>query len=140
MEGTMLMGALAGFATAYNTGNLYIALVVAMVVGAMLSLIHAFLCITMRANQVVAGLAITMFGTGLANFLGQRLGPATNNFNLTGMNLASKFDNIAIPASARFRSSGLSSMFPSLPMLCTSSCRSPGSSSIRPSTAWLFVQ
>ncbi|MPM31489.1 hypothetical protein SDC9_78044 [bioreactor metagenome] len=51
----------------------------------------------MRANQVVAGLAITMFGTGLANFLGQRLGPATNNFNLTGMNIANKFSNIAIP-------------------------------------------
>lgn len=97
MEGTMLMGALAGFATAFNTGNLFLALLVAMAVGAMLSLLHAFLCITMRANQVVAGLAITMFGTGLANFLGQRLGPAANNHNLTGMNLASKFDNISIP-------------------------------------------
>jgi simple sugar transport system permease protein len=97
MEGTMLMGALAGFATAFNTGSLFLGLLMAMFVGAILSLLHAFLCITMRANQVVSGLAITMFGTGLANFLGQRLGPATNRFNLTGMNLSSKFDNISIP-------------------------------------------
>ncbi len=97
MEGVMLMGALTGFATAFSTGNLYLAILVAMFVGGFFSLIHAFLCISMRANQVVSGLAITMFGTGMANFLGQRLGPASNSFNLAGMNLASKFDNIAIP-------------------------------------------
>lgn len=97
MEGTMLMGALAGFATALSTGNLYFALVMSMLTGGVLSLIHAFLCVTMRANQVVSGLAITMFGTGLANFLGQRLGPVSNNHNLIGMNLPAKFDNIAIP-------------------------------------------
>lgn len=97
MEGTMLMGALAGFATAMATANLYLALLVAMLIGGLLSAIHAFLCVTMRANQVVSGLAITMFGTGLANFLGQRLGPASNDYNLVGMNLPSKFDNIAIP-------------------------------------------
>jgi len=97
MEGIMLMGALTGFATAFSTGNLYLAILVAMFVGGFFSLMHAFLCISMRANQVVSGLAITMFGTGMANFLGQRLGPASNKFNLCGMNLASKFDNIAIP-------------------------------------------
>ncbi len=97
MEGIMLMGALSGFATAFSTGNLYLAILIAMLVGAFFSLIHAFLCISMRANQVVSGLAITMLGTGLANFLGQRLGPASNKFNLCGMNLAAKFDNIAIP-------------------------------------------
>lgn len=97
MEGIMLMGALTGFATAFATGNLYLAILVAMFVGGFFSLMHAFLCITMRANQVVSGLAITMLGTGMANFLGQRLGPASNQFNLCGMNLAAKFDNIAIP-------------------------------------------
>ncbi len=101
MEGIMLMGALSGFATAFSTGNLYLAIVVAMIVGASFSLIHAFLCISMRANQVVSGLAITMLGTGMANFLGQRLGPASNKFNLCGMNLAAKFDNIAIPGMSK---------------------------------------
>lgn len=68
MEGTMLMGALTAFATAYNTGSLFLGLAGAIVIGAIFSAIHAFLSITMRANQVVSGLSITMFGTGLANF------------------------------------------------------------------------
>lgn len=97
MEGIMLMGALSGFASAFATGNLYIGILMAVFAGGILSLIHAFLCITMRANQVVSGLSITMFGTGLANFLGKRLGPASNSFNLVGMNLQNKFENIAIP-------------------------------------------
>lgn len=97
MEGIMLMGALSGFATAFYTANLAFALLVAILTGGLFSLIHAFLSVTMRANQVVSGLSITLFGTGLANFLGQRLGPESNNFNLVGMNLSSKFDNIAIP-------------------------------------------
>jgi simple sugar transport system permease protein len=39
----------------------------------------------MRANHVVSGLSITLFGTGFSSFLGQRLGPATNNFRLVGL-------------------------------------------------------
>ncbi len=97
MEGIMLMGALSGFATAFATGNLYMGLIMSMVAGAVLALIHAFLCISMRANQVVSGLSITMFGTGLANFLGNRLGPESNNYNLVGMNLVRRFENIPIP-------------------------------------------
>lgn len=97
MEGIMLMGALSAFATSFASGSLVLGLLMAMLAGAALSLVHAFLCVTMRANQVVSGLSITMFGTGLANFLGQRLGPASNNYNLVGMNLAKKFDDIAIP-------------------------------------------
>ena len=97
MEGVMLLGALTGFVTVYFTSSLALGLLVAMLCGAVLSFIHAFLCITMRANQVVSGLAITMFGSGLANYLGQRLGPASNNFNMAGMNLPTKFNDIAIP-------------------------------------------
>jgi general nucleoside transport system permease protein len=40
-----------------------------------MGLVHAFLTITLRAEQVVTGLAITLAGTGLASFLGQKLGP-----------------------------------------------------------------
>jgi len=85
LEGMMLMGALSAFATAYHTGSLLLGVLMAMLVGMLLALIHAFLSITMRANQVVSGLSITLFGTGFASFLGQRLGPETNNFYLTGM-------------------------------------------------------
>lgn len=97
VEGTMLMGALSGFVVTYNTGSLLMGILFAMLAGALFSLIHAFLTITLRANQVVTGLAITLFGTGLANFLGKKLGPVENSFNLVGLNLPTKFDNIAIP-------------------------------------------
>ncbi|MCH3917112.1 MAG: ABC transporter permease [Spirochaetia bacterium] len=97
LEGTMLFGALCGFATAYHTGSLLLGLLMAMAAGVLLAAIHSFLSITLRANQVVTGLAITMFGSGLANFLGKRLGPVSNDLNLVGMSLKATFDNLAIP-------------------------------------------
>ncbi len=85
VEGMMLSGAVTGFATAYYTGSVWLGVLAAMMMGALLALIHAFLTVTMRANQVVSGLSITLFGTGLASFLGERLGPASNNYNLVGL-------------------------------------------------------
>jgi general nucleoside transport system permease protein len=75
VEGIMIMGAVTAFATGYHTGSLAAALAVAVLVGGSLALIHAFLTVSLRADQVVSGLALTIFGTGLASFLGQRLGP-----------------------------------------------------------------
>ncbi len=85
LEGMMLMGAVSAFATSYYTKSLLAGVVVAMAVGIALSSIHAFLSITMRANQVVSGLCITIFGSGMASYLGQRLGPADNSFYLVGL-------------------------------------------------------
>ncbi len=97
LEGTMLMGALSGFAMTYHTGSLFLGILFAMIAGAIFSLMHAFLTISLRSNQVVTGLSITMFGTGLANFLGKRLGPVENSLNLVGLNLPKTFNNIQIP-------------------------------------------
>jgi len=96
LEGMMLMGAVSSFAVAFHTGSLFLAILTAMAVGMILAGLHAFLSITMRANQVVSGLSITLFGTGFASFLGQRLGPESNNFYLTGMT-ADKFTPFRIP-------------------------------------------
>jgi simple sugar transport system permease protein len=85
IEGIMLMGAVTSFAASFYTQNLAVALLVAALVGAAMAALHAFLTVTMRANQVVSGLSITLFGTGFASFLGQRLGPASNNFRLVGL-------------------------------------------------------
>jgi simple sugar transport system permease protein len=97
LEGIMLMGALSGFAVTFHTQSLVLGVIIAMLTGGLFSLIHAFLTISLRSNQVVTGLSITMFGTGLANFLGKRLGPIENNLNLVGLNLSAKFENIQIP-------------------------------------------
>lgn len=75
VEGMMMMGAATAFAVAYHTGSAWTGLLAALAVGALLALIHAFLTISLRADQVVSGLALTLFGTGLASFMGQRLGP-----------------------------------------------------------------
>lgn len=75
VEGIMMMGAASGFAVAYHSGSAWLGVGVAILVGALLALIHAVLTITLRADQVVSGLALTLFGTGLASFMGQRLGP-----------------------------------------------------------------
>ncbi len=96
VEGMMLTGAVTGFATAYYTGNVWLGVLAAMAAGAALATIHAFLTVTMRANQVVSGLSITLFGTGLASFLGERLGPAANNRNLVGL-VGPRFSPIEIP-------------------------------------------
>ena len=96
LEGMMLMGAVTAFATAHYTGSPWLSLLVAMIVGGSLAAIHAFLTVTMRANQVVSGLSITLFGGGLASFLGQRLGPESNGHYLVGL-VGPKFTAFKIP-------------------------------------------
>lgn len=75
VEGMMIMGAVTGFAAAYHSDNAWFGVAVAAGVGGLLALIHAIATITLRADQVVSGLALTIMGTGLASFLGQKLGP-----------------------------------------------------------------
>ena len=75
VEGIMIMGAATSFSAAYYSDNAWLALAIAVAIGSILGLIHAFLTVTLRADQVVSGLAMTIFGTGLASFMGQRLGP-----------------------------------------------------------------
>lgn len=71
VEGMMLMGAMGAFVTAFHTHSPILTLIAAMVLGSVGALIFAFLTVTLRANQTVSGLALTIFGTGLANFLGK---------------------------------------------------------------------
>jgi len=72
VEGMMIVGALSAFAVAYTTGNPWLGVLVSAVVGGAFSLIHAFASVTLRANQVVSGLALTMLGLGLSGVLGRR--------------------------------------------------------------------
>jgi len=105
IEGMMLMSAVSSFSSAYYSGSLWLAILVAMLVGAILAAIHAFLAVTMRANQVVSGLSVTLFGAGLASFLGQRLGPASNSGYLVGL-VGPKFEAVAVPGLSRIPVAG----------------------------------
>jgi ABC-type uncharacterized transport system permease subunit len=73
VEGMMLIGAVSGFAAAAASHNQWMGLLAAMAAGGLLALIHAFLTISLQANQVVSGLALTIFGTGLSAYLGKPL-------------------------------------------------------------------
>jgi simple sugar transport system permease protein len=73
LEGMMLVGALAGFGVANLTANPVLGVLGAMLAGGMLAMIHAFVCIGLRAEQIVGGLALTLFGTGLTGFLGRSM-------------------------------------------------------------------
>lgn len=70
IEGMMLVGAMGGFAVWFHTGNTFLGLLVGMIFGGLLALLHAFITISLRADQVVSGLAVTFLGTGLSSILG----------------------------------------------------------------------
>lgn len=71
VEGMMLVGAVAGFATAIGSGSIVLAIVVAALAGAGMALLFGVLTLTLLANQVATGLALTMFGIGLSSLIGQ---------------------------------------------------------------------
>jgi ABC-type uncharacterized transport system permease subunit len=71
VEGMMAIGAVAAFATAMTTTSPWLALLVALLAGALAAALHAFVSVTLKANQVVSGLALTMFGLGLSGLLGK---------------------------------------------------------------------
>ena len=70
VEGMMLVGAIAGFATAITTGSSTLGIAAGVAAGAGMALIFAVLTLTFLANQVATGLALTIFGTGLSALIG----------------------------------------------------------------------
>ncbi len=85
VEGMMLVGAVMGFWAVQrlhtNTGlSLAVAICVAALFGALMAAVHAFLVITLRASQIVSGLALTIFAgaAGLSSYLGNDLNLSAN--------------------------------------------------------------
>jgi general nucleoside transport system permease protein len=91
VEGMMLIGAIAGFASAHATGNAYIGVLVAALAGMAISTVFALLTLSFLANQIATGLALTIFGHGFAALLGA---------GYVGI-AAPVLGNIAIPGLAR---------------------------------------
>ena len=71
VEGMMLIGAVCAFLAGDQFHSPWLALAAGILAGGALSLVHAFLSVTLRANQIVSGLALVIFGTGLATYIGQ---------------------------------------------------------------------
>lgn len=71
VEGMMIMGAVGAFATAQVTGSPYLGVLAGMATGAVFSLLFGFLTLTLVANQVATGLALTILGLGVSGNLGE---------------------------------------------------------------------
>lgn len=86
VEGMMIIGAIAGFAVAVETTSPMIGFLAAAIAGAAMALIFGFITQVLLANQVATGLALTMFGLGLAALIGQPYAgikpPAIDRMNL----------------------------------------------------------
>jgi len=88
VEGMMSMGAVASFGVSTTTGNVWLGTVAGALAGSLLALIHALVCVTLRRNQIVSGLSLTMFGVGLSGLLGKAY---------VGLPLPSKLPKVPIP-------------------------------------------
>ena len=71
LEGTLLMGAMTGFATGSLTGSPWLGVLAAGGAGAALGLLHAAICNLPRVNDIAVGIALFLFGIGLAFYLGK---------------------------------------------------------------------
>ncbi len=71
VEGMMAIGAVSAYLAALASGSPWVGLAVALAAGTAISAIHAFVSITLKANQVVSGLALTLLGLGVASLFGK---------------------------------------------------------------------
>ncbi|MDO8299559.1 ABC transporter permease [Lacisediminimonas sp.] len=71
LEGTLLMGAMSGYGVSYLSGSPWLGLAAAAAAGTLFGLLHAMVCNLPRVNDVAVGIALFIFGNGLAFFLGK---------------------------------------------------------------------
>ncbi len=73
LEGTLVMGAMSAYGISYLTGSPWLGVFAAGLTGALLGALHAGICSLPRVNDVAVGIALMLFGTGLAFYLGKPL-------------------------------------------------------------------
>ena len=77
LEGTLVMGAMSAYGVSYISGSPWLGVLTAGIAGVVLGALHASLCARPRVNDVAVGIALMLFGVGLAFFLGKPLiGPS----------------------------------------------------------------
>lgn len=72
VDGIMLMGAYAGFYTTFQTGDPWLGLMTAILVGGLMGLVMAFISVTLKAEQGISGIGIYLFGLGMSDLLFQK--------------------------------------------------------------------
>ncbi len=97
IEGIMLLSALTSVVSATLAQSLYVGLLVALLTGALFAALHALLVIRFKVDQIVSGVAINIFGTGVTSFISTRY--LEQNIDL--LNNSGSFQNISIPLLSR---------------------------------------
>lgn len=89
VDGIMLMGAYAGFYVTFRTGNPWLGLLAAILIGGLLGLVMAVISVTLKAEQGISGIGMYLFGLGMSDLLFQK--------TLGKVNPVSGFPSIPIP-------------------------------------------
>ncbi|WP_376873468.1 ABC transporter permease [Albirhodobacter sp. R86504] len=71
LEGTLVFGAMSGYAVAYETGSAFAGVLAAALIGACFGLLHGWICKFKGVNDIAVGIAMMMLGMGLAFFFGK---------------------------------------------------------------------
>src|SRR5471032_1594390 len=71
LDGILIMGAMSGSAVSYASGNPWLGVIAAGIAGLLLGLLHGLICNLSCVNDIVVGIGLMLFGTGLAFFLGK---------------------------------------------------------------------
>jgi len=71
LEGTLVFGAMAGYAVAYESGSAWLGVLAAGLSGCVFGALHGYICKLPKVNDIAIGIALMLFGTGLAFFLGK---------------------------------------------------------------------
>jgi general nucleoside transport system permease protein len=71
LEGTMVFGAMSGYAFAYQTGSAWAGVLAAAFFGILFGLFHGWICKLPKVNDIAIGIALMIFGSGLAFFFGK---------------------------------------------------------------------
>ncbi len=86
LEGMLLSGAFASAAAAFYSGSVGLGVLAAVTVGGLVGLLHAYLCVTLRVDQLVSGLAINLAAAGLTSFWARILFNSGEARQLPGIN------------------------------------------------------
>lgn len=86
LEGTLVLGAMCAYAISFHTGSPWLGVLAAGVAGSCLGAMHGYICKLPRVNDIAIGIAMMLFGTGLAFFFGkayiQPSAPRLGSFSL----------------------------------------------------------
>jgi ABC-type uncharacterized transport system permease subunit len=93
LEGIMLLGAFGAYAVTFYTGSLWLGVLAALAIGLIIGLLFALFTVTIKANQIVVGVALNLVGSGLSGFMFRSI---FLNSDFPSLNIVS-FDNVSIP-------------------------------------------